>query len=413
MNWQVQDADGNRQGLTIAEFGEAGGPGMGGCPAGPGGQAAPAGTASVVRTGSSALLKWNPVAAVPTADPVTGYSVQAIGAPNAAGQRSTQGVQVGVDATSATLTGLDSAATYTFEVRSMANAKMSVPFAMGPSDTTPPTLTLSPAAPAGTTVETNAVTIASNGQVFYTTDGSPVISGDLPSDSAKLLSGTSIPITAPTTLKVAAFDQAGNSVVSEGDYKPVAVALPAAPTGLTATPAQTSMALSWDAGPASVTGYQVTVYNAAGTKLGTQPPVTNVAKQTVTGLTPGTTYGFSVAAKNAGGTGPDSATITKATNAATDHITISTAKWKVGDLRVVGTGDKLGATVQLYRVNADGTVGAPIAGASAQVVAAAPPGIGDWTVRLRNAAAGTTNPGRIIAKSDSGGTAGPFTVSNG
>ena len=42
MNWQVQDADGNRQGLTIAEFGEAGGPGMGGCPQGPGNQALPA-----------------------------------------------------------------------------------------------------------------------------------------------------------------------------------------------------------------------------------------------------------------------------------------------------------------------------------------------------------------------------------
>ncbi len=35
MAWQEQDADGNRQGLTIAEFGEPGGPGMGGCPNGP------------------------------------------------------------------------------------------------------------------------------------------------------------------------------------------------------------------------------------------------------------------------------------------------------------------------------------------------------------------------------------------
>jgi hypothetical protein len=43
MSWQVEDADGNRQGLTIAEFGEAGGPGMGGCPLGPGQVGAPAG----------------------------------------------------------------------------------------------------------------------------------------------------------------------------------------------------------------------------------------------------------------------------------------------------------------------------------------------------------------------------------
>ena len=42
MAWQEEDVDGNRQGLTISEFGELGGPGMGGCPAGPTEQAAPA-----------------------------------------------------------------------------------------------------------------------------------------------------------------------------------------------------------------------------------------------------------------------------------------------------------------------------------------------------------------------------------
>ena len=51
MAWQEEDADGNRQGLTIAEFGEAGGPGMGGCPAGPADAGAPQpGAASVVRS---------------------------------------------------------------------------------------------------------------------------------------------------------------------------------------------------------------------------------------------------------------------------------------------------------------------------------------------------------------------------
>jgi hypothetical protein len=61
---------------------------------------------------------------------------------------------------------------------------------------------------------------------------------------------------------------------------------------------------------------------------------------------------------------------------------------------------------------ADGSLTA-IPGATAPVVAAAPPGIGDWTIRLRDAAAGTSNPGRILVKSDKGGQAGPFTVSNG
>jgi hypothetical protein len=39
--WQVEDAQANRQGLTISEFCESGGPGFGGCPAGPGEQSAP------------------------------------------------------------------------------------------------------------------------------------------------------------------------------------------------------------------------------------------------------------------------------------------------------------------------------------------------------------------------------------
>ncbi|HET7352319.1 MAG TPA: fibronectin type III domain-containing protein [Marmoricola sp.] len=416
MNWQVQDADGNRQGLTIAEFGEAGGPGMGGCPLGPAGAPAPAGTASVVRTGTSALVKWTPVASVPAADPVTGYSVEAVGAPGTNGQMTTTGLRLGAAATQATLTGLDAGASYTFEVRSMTGTKMSVPFTMGgATDTTVPTLSLSPAPPplGGTAVEANSVTVNSNGQVFFTTDGSPVIEADLPSDSATLLSGTSIPITGPTTLKVAAFDQAGNFAIAEGDYKPVSVPLPAAPTGLNGTGAETSVALTWNASTdTSVTGYQVTVSDSAGNKLVTQPPVTSVPRQTVTGLTPGTSYRFTVAATNAAGLGPESASITRATTPATDHISITTARWKSGDFRVVGTGDRVGSTIQIYRVNADGTRGAAINGATAQVVAAAPPGVGDWTVRLRNGTP-TSNPGRVIAVSSGGGTAGPFTVSNG
>src|SRR5262249_44203581 len=144
MNWQVQDADGNRQGLTIAEFGELGGPGFGGCPAGPGDVGAPPRTASVGRSGAPALGEGAAGSPVPTADPVTGYSIQAVGAPDASGQSTTSGLRVGVNADQVTLTGLVPGDPYTFEVRSMAGSKLSVPFRMGGTDTSPPTLSVSP-----------------------------------------------------------------------------------------------------------------------------------------------------------------------------------------------------------------------------------------------------------------------------
>src|SRR4029078_9578995 len=91
MSWQEEDADGNRQGLTIAEVGEGGGPGMGGCPAGPGDLGAPKpGAASLVRGAdkTSMSVKWTPATPVPGAPAVTGYSVEAVAqTPSANGEK--------------------------------------------------------------------------------------------------------------------------------------------------------------------------------------------------------------------------------------------------------------------------------------------------------------------------------------
>ncbi|KRF08956.1 hypothetical protein ASH00_04575 [Arthrobacter sp. Soil782] len=160
----------------------------------------------------------------------------------------------------------------------------------------------------------------------------------------------------------------------------------------------------------------MTVYGSNGTALplGSQPPETTARTQTITGLTGGASYGFSIKAKTAAaGFGAESAKVTTTIQPVTDRLTITSAKWKAGDFRVIGTGSVVGSTVTVYRVTSTGAIGAVIPGAVATVTAAAPPGIGDFSIRLRNGAAPAQNPARIYVKSSNGGVAGPFTVANG
>jgi hypothetical protein len=427
MSWQVEDADANRQGLTIAEYGELGGPGMGGCPAGPADVDPTPGTYSAVRTGSSIQVNWEPATDVPAADPVTGYSVEAI-APAAGGEQKVIGTRTAASATRATLT-VDAAQlnNYTVEVRSLAGAKLGTPFPKAatppaqplPGDTTVPKLTVTPGSG-----ETDKVTLASESgaDIYYTNDGSPVSSGGLPSDTAKLYTAPIAITAANTEIKAIAFDDAGNFTEGGGIYSPpsAAIPLPTAAATPTVTAGQGQVALKWAASAADqkVTGYQVTVYDAANTVLATQPAETADLQQTVTGLTGGTAYGFTVKAKNATGWGPESAKVTATPAVVTDRVTITRSQWKAGDFRVVGTSSQsvsptLTGTVTVYRVNADGSRGSAIAGTRTPLVAAVAPATGStFSVRVR-AGAPTTNPGRVMVVSSFGGVSAPVQTTNG
>ena len=429
MAWQEEDVDANRQGLTISEYKEAGGPGMGGCPAGPGDASAPApGKASVVRSDdkTSVQVTWAPVEAVPTAEPVSGYSIVAIGnTATSDGDNVVLGRRTSASATRATITGLDANESYKVEVRSIAGARMSeafganVPSTPPAGDITPPELKATPAPGAdGAVVETKTVTLTTeaDADVYFTTNGDEVLGGDLlPTDAAQLYTEP-IPISAENTVvKAIAIDRAGNvTPVLTGKFSPPTAAdpVPGAPTDLSGTAGQASITLRWAATDTTITGYGVQLYDEAGGPIGALRETTSKS-MTVTGLTAGKAYYWPVQAKNGSGWGTESAKTGPLTpTAITDRVTIGVARWKSGDFRVTGTGSVAGAVVTVWRATTDGKPDKSRASLGSGSVVAGLEG-GEYDIRQRNGAAPSTNPGRIVVESNMGGVSAPFTVTNG
>ncbi len=422
LSWQVTDAAANRQGVTIAELGEPGGPGMGGCPAGPNDINPPVGSASWTQTGGSMQVDWNAVKAPPTAPAVTGYSIEVIDIGSTT-QQNQVGRRVGAGARSTTISGLDPNATYDVEVRAMAGSRMGEPFHNGAVDTTPPTLTATPGeGTEASPTPADAVTLASDdGAIYYTIGNTPAIDGDGPSADAVPYKEP-IAITTTTEIHAAAFDDAGNHAQLDGFYAPPSTpptdppppdpdppAMLVAPTAVTATGGFHQVALTWT-GDASATGYKVRVYDTAdttGTPLSTQNSTDT--KATIANLAP-KEYWFTVLATNgARESSPSDTTSAKAT----DAVTIATAKWKAGDFRITGTGtDALtpAATVSVWNATTDQRIGTTTV---AMAPAAAPATGTTFDLRLRNGAAPAANPGRIYVKSSAGGKSAPFTVANG
>ena len=445
MYWQVEDADANRQGLTISEFGESGGPGFGGCPAGPATSAPTPGTYAATRSASDPskiAVTWTPATAQPGADPVTGYDVEVIAADG-----TTDGKRAAATASSATVTVPAALGTYDVEVRPVTGKALGLPFDAQPAgtptdqqpsgDLTNPPVSASPApgdtAAAATTASSVTLSSEAAAQIFYTDDGSSVLTGDLPSDSAKLYTKP-IAIAGPMELHYVAFDAAGNFTqpTGQGFYKPASEQVLNAPSNLVATGGIAQASLKWTAPTGSstpVTGYQVTAstINADGTTtaLTAQPAVTPDTNQVVTGLAAGTKYSFTVRALYGAAASAESAPATATTSVASAKVAITTGRWKNADTRIQGTTDTApgAGTIRFYKANADGTANttAPLFGTVGQALTAAvAPATGStFDARYRTTAlTGSTNPstpGKIVAVlSDSSnkvlGTSAPFTL---
>ncbi|MDR6416389.1 fibronectin type III domain-containing protein [Pseudarthrobacter sulfonivorans] len=518
MAWQEQDADANRQGLTIAEFGELGGPGMGGCPNGPLGSG-PVGPTDVKAAKVNGELKvnWTPAQAVPGTPAITGYRVTAVAQTVSGNEQVESGVRISDQkAASTTLKGLSAEEEYDVYVVSVSSVGETFPasHALAETDTTSPSVTASPNGGTFSTAQDLTLEASEQGSdIYYTLDGTDPVSGGVSVEGATLYTGP-IKVTEDSKFTFAAIDPSGNASDKETiEFNITNDPVPAAPVITGELKAGLGTAeVSWTkpyagADGLTIDGYSVQAYTASGA-FGDPKKVTggDVTTLVYDGLNGDTAYQFTVRASNTNGDGPESgksafvtvqgpvvsiagpdqsvarrttattvsldgtgSTTTGATykweqiltgatdpdkvtlNAGTtlkptfslpvyrtpmtnnpltfkltvtvgttvrtdevkvtpvpDRVTIGQAQWKSGDMRISGTSNVIGGIVTIR-------VGGPAGRVLGQVnvtAAAAPATGGEYFLRLRNAAAGTTNPGTVWIESTVGGTAGPVAVVN-
>lgn len=319
LSWQFVDLAGNRQGVTIAEFGEPGGPGFGGCPNGPL-QSGPPGPTdiSAVNVSGGVKLTWTPAVAVPGTPAITGYRATAVAATtNAAGEQVEVGKRIANPAaTGTTITGLSATESYDIEVVAVSSVGQTFPpvHAVPVTDVTPPTVTASPVG--GSYATARNVTLTANeagSDIYFTTNGVDPVLGDILDASATRYTGP-IPVTVDTDLKFVAFDPAGNvSLIGEEQYVITNTPTPAAPVVASTSVGVGSVTLNLTAPDPSITSFSVQAFDAAGATVGapqvTTPEETAARSVTITGLAPDVPVFFTVTAVNVNGAGDPSAKV--------------------------------------------------------------------------------------------------------
>jgi uncharacterized repeat protein (TIGR01451 family) len=194
-----------------------------------------------------------------------------------------------------------------------------------------PATPATPTAVAGTTSATLTwVAPASNGSAITAYTVTPYLAGVAQTPvvfDATTTTRTFSGLTAGATyaFTVAATNLFGTSAASAKSVAVTPYALPGAPAITTVAAGDSAATLTWSApssNGAPITGYVVTPFIGA-TAQTAQVFSSSALTQTVTGLSPGTAYTFTVAAQNLAGTGPASARSSPVTPNASPTLTFA------------------------------------------------------------------------------------------
>jgi RHS repeat-associated protein len=254
---------------------------------------------------ASAAVSWT--TANPNGDAVTGNIIKAY-----AGATLVSSTSVGA-VTSGTVTGLTNGTAYAFTVSatntvgtgaaSSASSAITVGVPAIPTSVTATpgdlqaTVSWTAPVPNGAAISGNSIRAYSGATLISTTPVGAVTSGTV----TGLTNGTSY------TFTVTATNTYGSGGESSASSPVIPAGVPFAPTNVTGTRGDTQVTLSWTAANpngSTVTGNTIRAYNGA--TLVSTTSVGAVTSATVSGLTNGTAYTFTVTASNAVGTGPAS-----------------------------------------------------------------------------------------------------------
>jgi hypothetical protein len=409
--WQYTDAAGNRQGLTISERGEVGGPWSALCP--PSAHFANC----VPPTGltiAETFVKWEPVINLPGTPVITGYFVNVM-------KQNTVPTEVFGYITPSTQTTIDFKLTPLVigdivEVRTLQNLRLSEPIRITFGEVIVlPTITITPAVDPMADVATSQVVLSSNtNQMAYTQDGTSVIVNGKLSATAVLYSEP-ISITKRVSLNAVSYDHNGHfSDVITGTFTPfVQVVEPLPVTTFNVIAENGYLKASWDKPTDdTIMGFVVKIYDQ--TQVISERPVSDLFL-IISNLVPGKLYKFSVISVNVHGNSKESPlTLPIMFPTPVDTITITSATWTNNEFRVRGTGNNPNAIITIHNASPDNMIGSPVyfRGTNVPITGTLTGCVNNvctFDIRARRNGP-SINPNRVFIKSTFGGVFGPFVL---